>query len=87
MKKMHSKGRPPPDAREVMALNDRGRWINDDGERHRAFSFITETCTPIAMWCGCDCSMLDTDCPGTRAMDKTSARWRCANGRRFGFKP
>lgn len=83
MKVKHTKGRPPKGAEEVIALNERGRWIADDGKRHRAFSFRHHG-FPFAMWSDCDCSLGDWRCPGRRAMEKTGERWGCANGRPFG---
>ena len=82
-KKNHRYGRPPKNATEVLALNERGRWIPDDGKRHRAFSFREDNMWPIAMWSECDCSLISDACPGVKAMHKTSDRFGCANGFSF----
>lgn len=78
----HTKGRPPSGATEVLKLYDDGRWRDDDGKRGRAFSGRSDDGFPMAWGPGCDC-LFDKECPMQRAMDKTSDRWRCANGRAF----
>lgn len=83
--KNHSHGRPPPGVTDVLALTYEGCWIEDDGERHIAFSF-RDGGFPIALSQDCRCD--DFSCPVMdQALRKTSDRWSCANGRTFRRKP
>lgn len=83
MMRNHKIGRPPAGSTEVLALTRDGRWIEDDGRPHVAFSLKASDGWPVALWAECRCSIGDDSCPGRQAMHKTAERWSCANGQRF----
>jgi len=64
-------GRPPTTATEIMFLKS-GKWFDDDGKPHLAFSF-KDGYIPIAA--------SNVEKYLDIAMDFTCIRWDCANGR------
>jgi len=81
--KRHLQGRPEPGATEVLKLTDEDQWVPDDGKVGRAFSGQHRG-FPIAWGSDCQCRFDERKtCPMELAMNKTSSRWSCANGRTF----
>jgi hypothetical protein len=74
--------RPPKDAFDVERLASNGKWIKDDGKPGLAFSGRQGfPSAPMAWSVKCTCTMLDEKCPHNKAMQRTSHKWNCANGR------
>jgi len=76
------KGRPPKGSINVERWTGR-RWIEDDGQPGLAFSYQDDQGFPFAIACDCDCPAFSEACPLERAMNRTFARWSCANGQSF----
>lgn len=91
----HPLGRPPKEATQVLRLAANGKWVEDDGKPGLAFSGMMTGIGanhgrpfdyPAAFYSKCACHADPSErtymrCPAIKAMDKTSERFRCANGR------
>ena len=77
----HEKGRPASYIQECERLTDSGTWILDDGKPGLAFSGRAQAGYPVAVTGHCRC--WDRECPSRMAMDRTSNKYHCANGRYF----